>query len=67
MKDELQENFDDVLKRLKVINKPKSLIIDGKFMTEFKANGTKYRLMPPDQIFNIDRQVAYHNLSLIHI
>ena len=63
MKDELQENFDDVLKRLKVINKPKSLIIDGKFMTEFKANGTKYRLMPPDQIFNIDRQVAYHNIE----
>ena len=63
MNDVLQENFDEVLAKFKVINKPKSLIKDGKFETEFEANGVKYRVMPPDQIFNIDRQVAYHNIE----
>jgi hypothetical protein len=63
MKDELQENFNNVLSKMKVINKPRSLIVDGKFETEFKANGVLYRVMPPDQIFNIDRQVAYHNIE----
>ena len=63
MSDILKEKLDATLEKLKVINKPRSLIIDGKFESEFVANGVKYYVCPPDKIFNIDRQVAYHNIE----
>ena len=63
MNDQVKDNFEITLKKIGAINQPKSLIQDGKFLDEFTANGTKYFVMPADKVFNIDRQVAYHNIE----
>lgn len=63
MSDILADKFAQTMEKIKAINAPKSLIENGKFKSEFMANGTKYIVMPPDKVFNIDRQVAYHNIE----
>tara|TARA_R110002096_G_scaffold135829_5_gene287918 strand:- start:283 stop:837 length:555 start_codon:yes stop_codon:yes gene_type:complete len=63
MADIIKQKFEETLEKIGVINAPRSLIKDGKFESEFTANGTKYIAMPPDKVFNIDRQVAYHNIE----
>ena len=63
MADKIQEQFDKTMLKIGSINAPRSLIVDGKFETEFKANGVKYIVMPADKVFNIDRQVAYNNIE----
>jgi len=63
MSDILADKFAETMQKIKAINAPKSLIENGKFKSEFIANGTKYIVMPPDKVFNIDRQVAYHNIE----
>lgn len=64
MADILKEKFDKTLKKIGAINKPKSLLNDeGKLITEFVANGNKYSICTPDKCFNIDRQVAFHNIE----
>lgn len=63
MADKLREQFDETLKKINAINKPISLIENGHLKTEFVANGNKYVIMNPDQVFNIGRQTAYHNIQ----
>jgi hypothetical protein len=63
MSDVLKDKFEETLKKIGVINKPISLIEDGNLKTEFVANGNKYAILPPDKVFNIGRQVAYHNIQ----
>ena len=63
MADAIKEQFEKTLKKIGAINAPKSLLKDGKFQSKFTANGTNYIAMPPDKVFNIDRQVAYHNIE----
>jgi hypothetical protein len=63
MADKIQEQFDKTMLKLKAINAPRSLLVGGKFQTEFMANGTKYIVLPADKVFNIDRQVAYNNIE----
>ena len=63
MADKLREQFDETLKKLKTINNPKSLIVDGKLVKDFEANGTKYVICAPDKVFNIGRQTAYYNIN----
>ena len=63
MADKIQEKFDETMLKLKAINAPRSLLVDGKFETEFKANGVQYKVLPADKVFNIDRQVAYNNIE----
>lgn len=63
MADKLREEFNKTLDKLKVINKPKSLIVDGKLLKEFEANGSKYIICAPDKVFNIGRQTAYYNIN----
>ena len=61
--DILADKFAEAMQKIKAINAPKSLIENGKFKKEFTANGVKYIVCPPDKIFNIDRQIAYHNIE----
>lgn len=61
--DILADKFAETMQKIKAINAPKSLIENGKFKKEFTANGVKYIVCPPDKIFNIDRQIAYHNIE----
>ena len=63
MNDQVKDNFEITLKKIGAINQPKALFKMGKFLDEFTANGTKYFVMPADKVFNIDRQVAYHNIE----
>lgn len=63
MGDILADKFEETLKKIGAINAPISLIENGKFKKEFEANGTKYIIMSADKIFNIERQVAYHNIE----
>jgi len=63
VKDSLRDEFDKVSKKIGLINSPKSLIEDGVMVSEFEANGIKYHILPADKVFNIDRQVAYHNIN----
>lgn len=62
-KDVLKDEFDKTMKKIGAINAPRSLIVNGKFEKEFTANGNKYSIMAADKVFNIDRQVAYHNIE----
>ena len=62
--DIMKENFDKTKKIIEVQNLPKRLFIDGNFKTEFEANGNKYKVMQPEVCFNIDKQVAYQNITI---
>jgi hypothetical protein len=61
--DKIKEQFNKTLEKINAINKPVSLIENGVFKKEFTANGTKYVILPADEVFNINRQVAYHNIE----
>lgn len=61
--DKVKQEFEQTLSKINAINKPVSLIENGIFKREFEANGKKYFIMPADEVFNIDRQVAYHNIE----
>lgn len=63
VKDPLNDEFEKTAKKIGLINQPISLIKDGKMVSEFEANGNKYFILPADKVFNIDRQVAYHNIE----
>lgn len=63
MKDNLKEKFEKTEKAIFAINNPVSIIENGTLKTEFVANGTKYRVMSPDKVFNIGRQTAYYNIN----
>ena len=63
MKDNLKEKFEKTEKAIFAINKAESIIENGTLNTEFVANGTKYRVMSPDKVFNIGRQTAYYNIN----
>jgi len=62
--DSLMDAFDKTAKKIGLINQPKSLFDGDKLLKEFEANGTKYYIMPPEKVFNIDRQVAYYNIEM---
>ncbi len=62
-KDEIQENFDRLAVKLNLVNQPKSILNEGKLVTEFEANGKKYYIFPPKKVFGIGRQLAYWNIE----
>ena len=57
-KDILEMSFDEVMQKIRAINAPKTVLVDGRFPKLFKANGTKYVVMSPQDCFNIDKQMA---------
>lgn len=63
-KDKIRVEFDKAFDRLGIINQPKTLFKDGKIPTEFEANGTKYIIVPMEQAFNFERQIAYQNFEI---
>lgn len=64
MKDDLRDAFDEVGKEISVQNAPKSILVDGVFPDKFMANGNKYVVMNPNDVFNIDKQTAYYNIKM---
>lgn len=64
MQDVLKDKFQETLKKIHAINAPVSLVESGVLKSEFEANGKKYIIMPPDLVFNIERQVHYSNIEL---
>jgi hypothetical protein len=62
--DKTRDNFEIVMEKLGILNRPKSLFDNGKIKTEFEANGTKYAILPMDKVFNFGRQLAYQNFEL---
>ena len=60
----MKENFVKVSQKVAVQNMPKRLLVDGHFTTSFTANNVKYQVMQPEICFNIDKQVAYHNIKI---
>lgn len=57
-------SFDEVMQKIRAINAPKTVLVEGRFPKMFKANGTKYVVMSPQDCFNIDKQMAYHNIKI---
>ena len=64
VKDDLRDSFNEVLKEIGVQNAPKSILKDGVFPDRFTANGNKYIVMNPNDVFNIDKQTAYYNIKM---
>ncbi len=64
MADKMKEEFDKTAQMFKVQNLPKRLVKDNVFVTEFEANGKKYKVMKPNEIFNISRATAYTNIKI---
>jgi hypothetical protein len=62
--DKIRDEFDKVMDKLEIINRPKSLFENGKVKTEFEANGKKYAVLPMQKVFNFGRQLAYQNFEL---
>lgn len=62
-KDQLKENFEKIIEDMKIIGVPKTLIKDGVFQTNFTANGTKYTVCAPSEVFNFERQIAYQQIE----
>jgi hypothetical protein len=63
-KDILEMSFNEVMQKIRAINAPKTVLVDGQFPKMFVANGTKYVVMSPQDCFNIDKQMAYHNIKI---
>lgn len=64
MADKMKENFVTTAEKFKAQNLPKRIVKDGSFLTSFMANGYRYQIMMPEEIFNIGRQTAYNNIKL---
>jgi len=64
MADKMQEEFEKTTQMFKAQNMPKRLVNDGVFVTEFEANGKKYKVMKPNEVFNISRATAYTNIKI---
>lgn len=63
-KDIMKMSFDEVMVSIGAINAPKSILVKGKFPKSFIANKKKYVVMAPNDVFNIDKQMAYHNIKI---
>lgn len=63
-KDKLRDSFDELMKKIGAQNAPKSILVNEQFPNEFEANGVKYIVVSPNDIFNIDKQTAYHNIKM---
>jgi len=62
--DKMKEEFDKTTQMFKAQNMPKRLVNDGVFVTEFEANGKRYKVMKPNEVFNISRATAYTNIKI---
>ena len=63
-KDPLNETLEEVFDRLKIVNKPKHIIKDGKMPSTFEANGVKYVIAPPEKVFNLNRKAFFDTLEI---
>jgi hypothetical protein len=64
-KDVMRSNFDEILKKIGVMNAPKSILdSNGSFPSNFIANGVKYKVMSPQDVFNIDKQTIYYSIKM---
>ena len=64
MADKMKDEFDKTAQMFKTQNMPKRLVKDNVFVTEFEANGKKYKVMKPNEVFNISRATAYTNIKI---
>lgn len=60
----MQDELNKTQSLFKTQNEPKRLVKDGVFVTEFEANGKKYKVMKPNEVFNISRATAYTNIKI---
>jgi len=63
-KDPLNETFEQVFEKFNVLNKPKTLVKDGKIPSQFIANGFKYIIAPPEKVFNLNRKAYFDTLEI---
>lgn len=63
-RDPLNETFEEVFEKMKVLNKPKHIIKNGILPTTFEANGKKYLVAPPEKVFNLNRKAFFDVLEI---